>query len=737
MAGLQVDWGPVFLSTFGVLGHLYFMRIIAILIAGVLSCLSLPAASESHTKADLLLPVETARPGDTIMAAVRLRSEPKWHTYWKNPGSSGAATEIKWQLPEGVTAGEIRWPVPERLVVEEETTFVLHDEVLLLVPLKLAAGVKPGPKELKATVSWLECMEQCVLGDAVVTASFSVGSEVKASAQAAAIAAAEAALPRDGSALGVSSAWEEATTNTRNLLVEWPVSAPATDADFLPYASDDFEVGLKPERLPADASRVSLRLTVKKNTANWPGKIAGVIVQKIGGQRQAFEVVLAPAASGASAVPALASRSTQSGLDTGASTAGNPIKFLFLCLLGGLILNLMPCVLPILSLKVLSIVNQHGAPASHARKHALVYTLGVLVSFWALAGLVLAGRLASWGEQFQDPRFVVIMTVLMTLVALNLFGVFELILPGATTNKATELAGREGFSGAFFNGILAVVLGASCVAPVLAAAVGWAISQPPVVILLAFSMIGLGLALPFVLLSFFPALQKALPRPGAWMGKFKTAMGFPMLATAAWLLAQTADHFGNSGPLWVGLFLVLLALAVWIYGEFHQRGAKRRGLSAGIAVVIAVGAYGWTLEQQLHWRNPPAVVTGAQSASAGAGDSIAWQPWSAEAVAKARAAGRPVLVDFTANWCLTCQLNKKTSLEIDSVRAKLKAVNAVALLGDYTRKNPAITAELKRFERAGVPLVLVYPKDATQPPQLLPTVLTPDIVLNALDAAIK
>jgi thiol:disulfide interchange protein DsbD len=257
-------------------------------------------------------------------------------------------------------------------------------------------------------------------------------------------------------------------------------------------------------------------------------------------------------------------------------------------------------------------------------------------------------------------------------------------------------------------------------------------------IFLAFSMIGLGLALPFVLLSFFPELQKLLPKPGAWMEKFKIAMGFPMLATAAWLLSQTADHFGSGGPLWVGLFLVLLAMAAWIYGEFHQRGSKRRGLAAVIALVIVAGGYAWALEHELNWRNPPTAgtVTSATGTN-GSKSGIAWTSWSTDALNKARAEGRPVLVDFTANWCLTCQLNKKTSLEIDSVRAKLKEINAVALLGDYTRKNPEIAAELNRFERAGVPLVLVYPKDATKPPILLPTLLTPDIVLNALDAAAR
>ena len=697
------------------------------------------AAPKAHTTVDLLLPAESVRPGDTVLAAVRLRMEPGWHTYWKYAGESGSPTELEWQLPAGVTAGEIRWPAPERLEADDLVTFVLHDEATLIIPLKLASDLKAGPLELKAKVSWLECQEMCIPGDDVVSATLTIGNETKPSTNATLITSAVALLPQPATRLGLKSVWESpSTNNTRALIVEWPAQDGATAPDFFPFASDDYDVQLKYEHLPVDAIRLSMRIQVKSSSGNWPSAIPGILVQKVGSNTQAYEVSLAPGEQSTGDQSRSTPETHQGGTAPGAPATNSILKWLLLALLGGLILNLMPCVLPILSLKVLSIVNQRGSPAGHARKHALVYTLGVLASFWVLAGLVLAGRLASWGEQFQDPRFVVIMTVLMTLVGLNLFGLFEVILPGATLSKATELTAKGGVSGAFFNGVLAVVLGASCVAPVLAAAVGWAISQTPVVILLSFSMIGLGLALPFVLLSFFPTLQRLLPKPGPWMEKFKTAMGFPMLATAAWLLSQTADHFGSGGPLWVGLFLVVLALAMWIYGEFHQRGTRHRGLAAIIALLIVIGAYVWTLERELHWRNPPAIATGTQTpASAGAGDSIGWQPWSSDTVSKARAEGRPVLVDFTANWCLTCQLNKKTSLEIDSVRAKLKAINAVTLLGDYTRKNPEITAELKRFERAGVPLVLVYPKDASKPPQLLPTVLTPSIVLEALDAAAK
>jgi thiol:disulfide interchange protein len=708
------------------------MRIALQWFALLMLAINVAAAPESHTKVDLLLPVETARAGDTVLAGVRLRMDPKWHTYWRSPGDAGGATEIEWQLPSGVTAGDIQWPAPERYNAEGLTTFVYHDEVVLLVPLKLDSSLAPGPIELKAKVSWLECEELCLPGKTDVSATLNIGDASKPSAQVALLDAAQKLIPATTGPAGLMADWESpAVEQKRFLLFEWP-SNGATDPDFFPYASDDYEVSFTPEKLPVDVSRNAFRLEVKSTSGKWPAAIRGVIVQTLNGTRQAFEVALTPGAT-----------QTKSRGATGVTTptAEQPTsaaKFLVFALLGGLILNLMPCVLPILSLKVLHIVNQRGAPASHARKHALVYLLGVLVSFWVLAGLVMAGRLASWGEQFQDPRFVVVMTVLMTLVGLNLFGVFEVILPGAAASKASELTAKEGVSGSFFTGALSVVLGASCVAPLLAGAIGWAITQTPFVIFVAFSLIGVGLALPFVLLSFFPALQIMLPKPGAWMEKFKIAMGFPMLATAAWLLSQTADHFGSRGPLWVGLFLVLLGLAAWIFGEFHQRGRRARGTSLLIALVILGGGYVWALERELDWRNPPTDAPGAATSNHNSSaNGIAWQPWSSDAVAKARAEGRPVLVDFTANWCLTCQLNKKTSLEIDSVRKKLKEINAVALLGDYTRKNPDITEELKRFKQAGVPLVLVYPKDATKPPQILPTLLTPEIVLNALDEAAR
>ena len=328
------------------------------------------------------------------------------------------------------------------------------------------------------------------------------------------------------------------------------------------------------------------------------------------------------------------------------------------------------------------------------------------------------------------------LTTLVVLVALNLFGVFEVSLGGTAMGAAGELASREGASGAFFNGVLATILATPCSAPFLGFALGFAFTQPPLIIVLMFLTVGCGLALPYVVLSWEPGWLKFLPKPGAWMEKFKNVMGFPMLATAVWLFSIAENHYGKRGVLWFGLFLVVLALALWIWGEFVQRGSKRRGLAMVISAALAGGGFVYAMEVELQWRAPSAAVKAGGSLKEGA-DGIDWQPWSAAAVVQARAAGRPVFVDFTADWCVTCQANKKTSIEIAAVRAKLKAINAVALLGDYTREDPAIAAELKRFGRAAVPLVVVFPRDASAAPIVLPEVLTPGLVLGALDSAAK
>ncbi len=402
--------------------------------------------------------------------------------------------------------------------------------------------------------------------------------------------------------------------------------------------------------------------------------------------------------------------------------------------IGGLILNLMPCVLPVIALKILGFVNEAGSSRRKIRALGGVYALGVLVSFAGLAAIVIgvkaAGHQAGWGMQFSSPVFIVCLTTLVMLVAMNLFGVFEVILSGRAIDAAGDLASKHGLAGAFFNGVLATTLATPCTAPFLAPALGFAFAQSPMIIVLIFLTVGIGLSAPYVLLSWNPAWLKFLPKPGAWMEKFKIAMGFPMLATVVWLLNVAASSYGKN-VLWLGLFLTIVAFAAWIFGEFVQRG-KNKLVAGIISVALLVGGYAFALEKELDWRNAMPVAEGSLKETAG---GIDWKPWSPEAVSQAQAEGKPVLVDFTADWCLTCQVNKKTSIEVASVRKKLKDLNAVALVGDYTHFPDSITKELGKYNRAGVPLVLVYPKTPGVDPIVLPETLTPGVVLSALDKA--
>jgi len=702
-------------------------------------CSIVPGMEAAHTRARLVLEHAEVRPGDTVWAGVHLQMDPEWHTYWRNPGASGMATKIAWELPEGITAGPICWPPPEKYGEGELTTYVYHREVVLLVPIQVDSNRPPGRLTLKAKVSWLECKEVCLPGSAEVSGELEVGPTRQASAEAGLIEHWQQRLPREGSALGFRAWWDApaGSSRIRPVVLEWGgPEATRPTADFFPYEADEFEVEALTTRLPSEPYKVRVRKRVQTFSGDWPTELAGLVVAGEGAEVRAWEVRARVAEPGGPTAGLLNSGSGTSGGFSGG--LGWVLGYAFL---GGLILNVMPCVLPVIALKILGFVTQAGQNRRQIRRLGWVYGLGVLASFAALAVLVIglqaAGRHAGWGIQFGNPYFLVGMTVLLTLIALNLFGLFEIALGGRVLDSAVQWAGQQGAAGAFFSGLLTTLLATSCTAPFLGAAVGFAFVQPPWVVLLVLLTVGAGLAFPYVVLSWHPGLLRWLPRPGPWMEHFKVAMGFPMLGAAVWLLSLAEAHYGER-IWWLAWFLVLLALAAWLFGTFWQRGTVRRGLGLASAVAVVAAGYVWLLEGSMQWRNP--IVGGAGTASAAStveGDSIAWQPWSPEAVAAARAAGRPVLVDFTARWCLTCQVNKKFALEVPSVRAKLREINAVALVGDYTHFPDAITQELKRFGRAGVPLVLVYPADPTRETLVLPEALTPGIVLDALEKAAR
>jgi thiol:disulfide interchange protein len=528
-----------------------------------------------------------------------------------------------------------------------------------------------------------------------------------------------------------------------------------TSVDFFPTTSEDFEVQPESNLLVNSPGELQLAKTVKKFSGNWPKTISGVIVLQKAGNRLGFEVSVpvheqnpnatpSDKASGpAVAATAVATTAAAPSATAPATIPPEPSRPFWLMLIyafiGGLILNVMPCVLPVIALKILGFVSEAKSSPKEVRLLGLIYSGGVLVSFLALASVVLAvkfaGHQAAWGMQFGNPVFLVCLVTLVTLVALNLFGIFEVTLAGGAMNVASDLSSKSGRPGAFFNGMLATVLATPCTAPILGSALGFAFTQSAWVLVAIFLTIGAGLAAPYLILSWNPAWLKFLPKPGAWMEKFKLAMGFPMLAAALWLYNVSASTYGKS-VIWLGIFLIFLAAAGWTFGTFVQRGRRRQSWGLVATLLLLVGGYGYALEAELDWRHPVAQTNPDNQLSESVG-GIAWQPWSQAALAKARTSGRPVLVDFTADWCLTCQVNKKTSLETAAVREKLRQSDTIALLADYTHTPDNITTELARYNRAGVPLVLVYSKDPSAPPTVLPEVLTPGIVLNALEQAAK
>ncbi|HEY2329436.1 MAG TPA: protein-disulfide reductase DsbD domain-containing protein, partial [Verrucomicrobiae bacterium] len=548
-------------------------HLLAILIS--LSALTGTAARAAHTEAKLILSADTAKPGDTIWAGVDLKMEPGWHTYWKNPGDAGQATEIKWQLPPGISASEIQWPLPEKLPPIEVTTYGYENEVMLLVPLTIASNFPSGQIDLKANVSWLECKEVCIPAKQDVEAKLNIGSETKNPADAAAIDLWKRKVPKPlspGNNWETVAWWEKPKDgDIRPMLIEcqriaveqnWVIDS----ADFFPEANDQFEVQAATEKLNG-LDGFTLRKFVKKYSGDWPKEISGVVTMEIRGiGHQDFEVVKLPIGN-KSPDEERKARDKQT-----FSPEIQPLVFLppplwqmlFFAFIGGLILNIMPCVLPVIALKILGFVSE--AKSSPARVRALggIYAVGVLFSFLVLAAVVIgvkaAGHQAGWGMQFGSPIFIVCLTTLVMLVALNLFGVFEVTVGGKTLDSANELASRHGARGAFFNGVLATTLATPCTAPFLAPALGFAFAQSGAVILLVFLTVGLGLASPYVLLSWNPAWLKFLPKPGAWMEKFKIAMGFPMLATVVWLFNVASSSYGKN-VLWLGLFLVIVAFA--------------------------------------------------------------------------------------------------------------------------------------------------------------------------------
>jgi thiol:disulfide interchange protein DsbD len=690
-----------------------------------------------HIEVELVSQEAGAAPGSTVYVALRQKIQPGWHTYWRNPGDAGDATRIVWTLPAGWTAGDIVWPTPEKSRVGPLLDFAYTGEVLLPVPISVPADAQVGSVvTLKAAAAFLVCEQVCVPEDAVVTLTLPVVAGVPGPDPkwAAKVADTLAKAPKPA---GLKAVFELQGSVLKLAVTGAPLKgADMSGAFFYPYSGKVIEH--PPEQaIERGPEGLTLSLTPGYDFTQAeakPTELAGVLALN----GAAYEITATPgtipAAAGGLGAPPAASAKAHGSAD-GASL-GLPLAVAF-AFIGGLILNLMPCVFPILSMKAASL-TAHAHDAGKTRVQGLAFLVGVVVTFLVLAGLLIAARAGGaavgWGFQLQSPAVVAGLALLMLLVALNMSGVFEV---GASVQGLASGASGNGIGGSFLTGALAVLVAAPCTAPFMAGALGYALTQPPLLSLAVFLGLALGFAAPFVILAFVPALLGRLPRPGPWMDVLKKGLAFPMYATAAWLAWVYSQQTGSIPLAALLAASVLVAFAAWLYGLAQARQISGKGaavpfvlaalsLAAAVALVV-VGV-----------RAAPAASTPAATASAEApaGPGLASEPWSPEKVKALQAQGKVVMVDFTADWCVTCKVNEGTALKGQRLVDAFKASDAVLLRADWTKRDATIAAALAEHGRAGVPLYLVYPKGSGEP-VILPQLLTEGLVIEAVEKAAK
>jgi thiol:disulfide interchange protein DsbD len=667
-------------------------------------------ATALHVKVELLTASSTLVPGAGLDAGFRFTLEPGWHLYWQNPGDSGEAPSATFTLPDGVTAEPLQFPVPHRIATGPLVNYGYEHELVLLAPLRAAPSLSGPQVRIAAEVRWLVCSEECIPGRAALERVLAVGSSATLGPEAPALAAARAALPQPppkGLRLRAELLPQVFVITAEGL------GAP-TQASLFPLDPDRID-NAAPQALAATATGFTLRLARSEQLLSGQSvpTLRGLLALDSGPGRAAAYRVEIPVSSPPPSPPPAPARPLSLGWA------------LVLALLGGALLNLMPCVFPVLSIKALSLVQLGSQERRHAALSSLAYSAGILVSFWLMAGALLLlrglGHKLGWGFQLQSPRFVLALAALLFLLGLSLLGVFDVGL--GLTAVGQSLHGRKGHAGAFATGILAVVLATPCTAPFMGSALGFALTQPPLGALLIFTALGLGLALPYLLLVAAPALLRRLPRPGGWMETFKQLMGFLLAGTVVWLAWVVGMQAGVEAVIALLGGLLLVGLAAWLLGRYREQ----RAATVVATLLVLAGALG----PGLFVPQPEAPRESAHGAAA-RGEDV-WQPFSPALVERYRAAGTPVFIDFTAAWCVSCKVNERLVLSAPAVQARFKELGVVLLKADWTRADPVITEALRSFGRSGVPCYVLYGRDPTAPPVTLPEVLSPGIVLGALD----
>jgi len=655
-------------------------------------------------------------PGKPVWVGLQLAHQPGWHTYWKNSGDSGLPTQLQWTLPAGVTAGEIAWPMPVKIPVGSLMNYGYEGTVLLPVPLTITPDFKPSvlgrDLEVKLKANWLVCQKECIPEEGEFVLKVPAASTTAINA-----AAFEASFQAQPKPLEGQNRIEVQGNALDVTVTGLPATVKGKKLDFFPETPEIIEAAADwTQQWQGTTWHARIPLFAQRTQS--PDSLAFVLTAGAQGWRADAKVAGTwPSATAMAAVPP----ALEAALRDNAATSSTPsIGFaaaLLGALIGGIILNLMPCVFPILAIKVMGFTRHADDVRAH-RISGLAYAAGVVVSFAALGALMLALRAAGqqlgWGFQLQSPGVVAALAALFTLIGLNLAGMFEFssFLP----SRVAALESRHPVVNAFLSGVLAVAVASPCTAPFMGAALGLAIGLPSVQALLIFIAIGTGMALPYLAAAWMPGIGRLLPRPGAWMDVFRRAMAFPMFATVAWLVWVIGHQTSIDGAAALLGLLVALSMVVW---AFTLRGRSRSVLAA--ISIVCLAAIAWAAGNNLS-------LDAAAAKSTQADDT--WQPWAPGHVEELVAAGRPVFVDFTAAWCVTCQYNKKTTLSRADVLADFAAKNVALLRADWTRQDPAITAALSRLGRNGVPVYVFYAPGKS--PVVLSEVLSPGEVREAI-----
>jgi thiol:disulfide interchange protein len=675
---------------------------IALLIAGtVIPGRAQVVGGRQLVKAQLVADTQHIEPGQKFRLGVLYTIVPKWHIYWQYAGDAGIPTQIDWQLPPGFQAGPLQWPLPTR---EQEPggleVFDYNNEVLLFTEVQAPQQLPAGPIELAAKSNWLVCERECVPGDAQLSLKLNDGGQGPANQDI--FTKYSASVPKTGALpAGYSVSMRPSGSQ---MVVEFAGVPQGSRLDFFP---------VPPENVVLNHGKQagnSVVLSVDGGAAL--DRLKGVAVVESNGKTDAFAVELQPGGQAAA---------NASGASTDLVGVLQAVAF---ALVGGLILNVMPCVLPVISLKIFGFVSEAGERPDKAFKLALVFSAGILGCFAVLAAIVTffraIGAQVGWGFQFQDYRFVLAIACLVFAFALNLFGVFELTVSARATGGLAKLAAGGGYGGAFFQGAFATILATPCTAPFLGTASAFAFTQPAWATFLIFFSIGVGMALPYLLLAIQPKWLRYLPKPGEWMVRLKQLLGFLLLATLLWLSWIVGRLRGVDGMVELGGLLLIIGLLAWIKGSFWTpvssvRSRVLAAMSMVAVLVVAIGSYFF--------------VT--------APSELSWQAFSQQSLDKALQSGRPVFVDFTADWCITCKANERFALDTSAVRQAFAQNQVVVLRADWTHGDPEITQILKEHGRAGVPMYLFYPGGKDRPPVVLPELISSQTILDAMKTGSK